>query len=115
MGLLLTRIALIILYIIGIPVLLISTIISLIQHKGDRYYKNIAKGIDIFGNVLCSPLFNIILIAKGSKHKFGEWGETISSVLGKNERDKELLKLGRVIANVLNYIDKEHCKNSIKD
>ena len=46
---------------------------------------------------------------------FGDERETISSVLGKNERDGTLTNAGRMLCWILNVLDKNHCKNSIKE
>lgn len=112
MGILLTLIALIVLIVILIPSLVIGMIISLINHSGNRYFINIAKAIDHFGNVLCQYLFNLIFINKNG-YKFGNIDETLSSVLGKNYRDKTLTKLGLLICNILDKIDPNHVTNSI--
>jgi hypothetical protein len=71
-----------------------------------------AEAIDRFGNVLCAPLFNNILINKLG-YKFGKGKETISSVLGKNIQVNCLTKLGLFLSNVLNKLQKDHCINSI--
>jgi hypothetical protein len=68
----------------------------------------------VWGNVYCQHFFNAILITKEAKHKFGVQGETISSVLGKNQIENTLTKTGNFIANTLDKIDSNHCKNSIK-
>ena len=41
--------------------------------------------------------------------------ETISSVLGKNQRDNTLSFAGKVLVFILDTIDKNHCKKSIKE
>ena len=41
--------------------------------------------------------------------------ETISSALGKNQRDGTLTKIGRALVWILDKIEKEHCKKSIKE
>jgi hypothetical protein len=61
-----------------------------------------------------SGLFNEILI-KGKDHQFGNPDETISSVLGKNLRNKKLTLLGRVLNAVLNRIDENHSINAIEE
>ena len=114
MGLLLTIVALIMFFFIGAVGFIAGITISLLTHTGDRYFKNIAKGIDIFGNVLCAPLFNIILISKESDDQFGNFGETLSSVIGKNKMTSTLLTLGTITYKSLNFIEKDHCENSIK-
>lgn len=73
---------------------------------------SLAKAIDQTWNAFCSDLFNFILINK-SWYKFWNIDETISSVLGKNEKKETLLYCWKVLVWLLNYIDKEHCKKSI--
>ncbi len=75
---------------------------------------NTAYGIDLLGNIICSPLFNVTLIKHGG-YEFGKTGETISSVLGKGERDNTLTSCGKIIANFLNWVQTDHCKNSIQN
>ena len=48
-------------------------------------------------------------------YEFGKENETISSALGKNERDKTLSKTGKLLVKILDFLDKNHCKNSIKE
>jgi len=36
-------------------------------------------------------------------------------VLGKNQRGQTLTKLGNVICNILDFLDKNHCKKSIRN
>jgi hypothetical protein len=48
-------------------------------------------------------------------YEFGDVRETISSALGKNQRDGTLSKFGKGICFVLDEIDKNHCKKSIKE
>ena len=43
----------------------------------------------------------------------GNVNETISSVLGKNQRFGHLTKFGKVICKILDTIDKNHCEKSI--
>ena len=46
-------------------------------------------------------------------YKFGVEGETISSALGKNERDGTLTKRGKQLVKLLNWLDKDHCRKAI--
>ena len=73
-----------------------------------------ARSIDVFANVEASELFNDVLIKKGG-YKFGNRQETISSVVGKNQRDNTLTKTGRGSRYILDKIDKNHCIDSIND
>ena len=46
---------------------------------------------------------------------FGNPDETISSVLGKNQRDNTLTLLGKLIVWVLNMVDENHSEKAIED
>jgi hypothetical protein len=68
---------------------------------------------DQTGNVVCSELFNSLLIKSDSVDRFGNEDETISSVLGKNQRSGKLSKTGVWLANTLDKIQPDHCLKSI--
>ena len=103
MGLLLFVIA----YILFLPL----TVINWIAVKNKKgYFKSSAINLDKFGNREFRTLFNKILV---NGYQFGNINETISGVLGKNERDKTLSKLGIIIVWILDKIDKNHCLKSI--
>lgn len=80
----------------------------------DGYYLNTAVNLDIWANREFRALWNAKL-RKMSGYNFGHIGETISSALGKNQRDKTLSFTGRCLAKILDTIDKDHCKKSIKE
>ena len=74
--------------------------------------QSIALWIDQIWNVVGRDLFNRILIQE-DWHKFWNVHETISCVLGHNQRDKTLSKLWEKLANLLDKIEKDHCKKAI--
>ena len=78
------------------------------------YFKSSAVNLDRFGNSEFRTLFNLTL-KKKEGYKFGNMEETISSVLGKNQRDNTLSFAGKVLVFILDTIDKNHCKKSIKE
>ena len=55
------------------------------------------------------------LIRHDSVHRFGAFEETISSVLGKNQRAGTLSSCGKMLAGLLDKIDEGHCIKSIID
>lgn len=112
MGLLLTTVAVILLYILTIPAVLVGVVMSLFSHTGNKYFRDIALSLDQLGNVLCQHLFNLTLIKRGG-YRFGNVDETISSVVGKNYIAGTLTKTGMVLASVLNRVDKNHVVKSI--
>ena len=80
----------------------------------DGYFRNEALAIDRFGNSQYRSLFNAWFVAeKGYKH--GNINETISSVLGKNQRDETLTKFEMLITKILDRMDENHCKESINE
>ena len=76
--------------------------------------RSIAIGLDQIGNSVCRDMLNRLLITSGW-YSFGKAQETISSVLGKNEKSWTLTRIGRAIVAVLDRIDPEHCRESIQN
>ena len=85
-----------------------------LARKANKYFRLFAISIDQMGNVAMQDLFDDILIKKNG-YKFGNLDETISSVLGKNERLQTLTDLGRAIVSFLNFFDPNHALNSIEE
>lgn len=102
-----------ILYIIAYLLFLPLTIFNALNVKKKGYFKDTAINIDKFGNREFRFSLNKYLITEKSPDRFGNIEETISSVLGKNQRDKTLSKFGKMICFILDKLDKEHCKKSI--
>jgi hypothetical protein len=75
------------------------------------YFKQTALNLDKFGNREFRAFLNLSMQKNG--YQFGNPNETISSALGKNERDNTLTKCGRILVKILDIIDKNHCKKSI--
>lgn len=121
MGFVLFLIA-VILSILTVPFGMVYTIIKLsfrlkfgvLFRVSNGYFYRFALAIDQMGNVAMQDVFNDILISKESKNKFGNEDETISSVLGKNEKDNTLSRLGKMLVKILNFIDPNHALNSIE-
>ena len=94
------------LLIIAVFLIIPLTIWNLIVVKKNKgnvkgYFFNTAKNIDIWGNQEFRSLWNGRFIAENG-YQFGRKNETVSSVLGKNERDKTLISLGKFLVNILN-------------
>jgi 8-oxo-dGTP diphosphatase len=115
LGMLLFVISIILMVITG-PIGLIYGLFYTLFTKSIRgvgeYCMQIADSIDQLGNVVMQHLLNDIWI-KPTGYKFGNRDETISSVLGKNERDKTLSRFGQWIVDILNALDQNHTLNSI--
>lgn len=80
----------------------------------NEYFFKKAISLDQFGNVWAKELFNDTMILNDG-YKFGKEDETISSVLGKNKRQNTLSVFGKMLANLLDAIDDNHCIKSIEE
>lgn len=110
MGLLLFIIA----TILWLPMTIINWFFVAFKYSlSNNYFKQTAVDIDRFGNHNFRCFLNSTMQVKG--YEFGDVRETISSALGKNQRDGTLSKFGKGICFVLDEIDKNHCKKSIKE
>ena len=78
------------------------------------YFRSTALSIDIWANFEFRTLWNTKLRINGG-YEFGKIGETISSALGKNQRDKTLTICGKILVAILDFLDKNHCIKSIKE
>ena len=78
------------------------------------YELNKAVSRDQTGNVIHYTILNKYLIDTNG-YKFGDKDETVSSALGKNERDKTLSKTGKILVKILDFLDENHCIKSIKE
>lgn len=78
------------------------------------YFETTAVDIDRFGNHNFRTGLNTLFITKEG-YKFGNFRETMSSVLGKNQRDKTLTKAGKILVAILDWLDNDHCAKSINE
>lgn len=106
----------IILYIVAVVLWVIITPINwvLVGIKygiSNKYFLETAIDLDKFGNRNFRTFLNVSMQKNG--YQFGNVNETISSALGKNQRDKTLTNFGKTICFILDTLDKNHCKKSI--
>ena len=99
-----------------IPPLTVWNLIVVNKKYGNTkgYFRSTALSIDIWANREFRTLWNDKLRID-SGYKFGREGETISSALGKNQRDKTLTNSGKILVTILDFLDKNHCENSINN
>ena len=114
MGILLYFVA-IILY---VPLTIINTILVLSKYGWkfktiDNYFYQTAVDIDRFANRNFRTLWNETLQKNG--YQFGDERETVSSALGKNKRDNTLTQTGKILCDLLDRLDENHCIKSIKE
>ena len=106
----------------------INWIIVCLKHGiSNNYFLETAIDIDKFGNRNFRAFLNFSMVKSLRKYrdidrfyfvepyKFGNVNETISSVLGKNQRLGTLSNFGKITCKTLDFLDKNHCKNSIND
>lgn len=96
-----------------LPIGFAFQIITAVFKGIDKYLFRMAKSIDQLGNVVCEHLFNVTLIKKNG-YKFGNEDVTISHVLGMNEKTDSLSFAGKMLAWLLNTIDKDHNQKAIE-
>lgn len=96
-----------------LPVGFAFQIVTVLFKSIDKYLFRIAKSIDQLGNVVCEHLLNVTMIKKNG-YKFGFEDVTISHVLGMNEKTNTLSGAGKLLAWLLNTIDKDHNQKSIE-
>jgi hypothetical protein len=77
------------------------------------YFHETAIDIDRFGNRNLRALLNETLQKNG--YKFGDDRETISSALGKNKLKGTLTTTGKLLCQLLDFLDENHCIKSIKE
>lgn len=101
-------------YLLLLPLTFINYFVVLCTAKDHAkgYFRSTAVNIDKFGNREFRTLWNKTLRTE-SGYKFGNPEETISSALGKNERDGTLSKTGKALTWILNKLDKNHGLKSI--
>jgi hypothetical protein len=92
----------------------IGFIIGILFSNWNEYLFSICISLDQLGNVVCSRLFDAILI-KNNGYKFGNEDETISSVLGKNKLINKLSIFGIILDKLLDTIEKNHTIKSIEN
>lgn len=101
-------------YVLLLPLTLINFFVVSMTSKDNAkgYFRSTAINIDKFGNREFRKLWNLTLRTKNG-YEFGNPEETISSALGKNERDGTLSRTGKVLIWILNVFDKNHGLKSI--
>jgi hypothetical protein len=101
-------------YILLLPLTVINYFVVLFTSKDHAkgYFKSTAINMDKFGNREFRTLWNKTL-RKENGYKFGNYKETISSALGKNQRDGTLSTTGKILVWILDKIDKNHSIKSI--
>lgn len=106
----------IIAYLLLLPLTIINYFVVLITARDHAkgYFRSTAVNIDKFGNREFRTLWNKALRTDDG-YKFGNPEETISSALGKNERDGTLSRTGKALTCILNLLDKNHGLKSIKE
>ncbi|UOX35317.1 hypothetical protein LXD69_07300 [Flavobacterium sediminilitoris] len=109
----------IILYIIATILWIIITpinwvIVTIKNGMSNAYFLETAIDLDKFGNRNFRTFLNVTMKVKGG-YQFGNINETISSALGKNQRDNTLSWFGKFISFLLDKLDKNHCQKSINN
>ncbi len=103
------------LYVLSVPLIICS--VTTLPFKGalyaTGYFRTIAIVLDIVGNVIGGPVWNILFFKSGSgpEHKFGGI-ITMSFVFAMNYDLETLNNLGRSTCRFLEFCDKGHLEES---
>jgi hypothetical protein len=84
-------------------------------HDLRQCFEDIAVTEDQSANVYLKHFLNDTMIEADSLSKFGYPDETLSSVYGKNFRDKSLLWFGKMWRWFLDFVDTNHVTKSIEE
>jgi hypothetical protein len=99
---------------VGYVYAIIKLLICLRFKELDKYFLYLAISKDQTANVEMQYLFNDIFILKNG-YKFGNEDETISSVLGKNNRKGTFRDAGDLLDSTLDIFEKNHSIKSIEE
>ncbi len=73
-----------------------------------------AISIDKLGNVAAPELWeDLFTVETGINYPFGHHDDTLSEVLGRNERSTTLSSVGTIISQILNWMDHNHVEDAI--
>lgn len=105
----------VILSIVSLPLAIVFQLIAAINSgstsRGLAYLSGVALTtaltLDLLGNSIASSLLDNTMRTSGG-YPFGTYKETISKVLGKNKAMGTLSKTGKLLADTLNAIQKNH-------
>ena len=101
-------------YILFLPLSVATYCVLLAKGNHKGYFHSSALSLDIYANREFRTLWNVTL-RKPYSYEFGAPTETISSVLGKLQRDKQLTTSGKCLVWILDTLDKNHCQKSIME
>jgi hypothetical protein len=116
MGALLLAIAVLLLYVLFLPLVIIGFDIILFEKgpvEADNYLRKVAEEVDRLGNVFGAPVWNKIFIKNWATIKFGSRFDTMSYVLGMAKKEGSLTWLGSLLSDFLNLLDKNHVEKAI--
>lgn len=99
----------VIVFVVCLPFATAYNAVRSLFHGGNRLHY-VAVLIDQVGNVLMGPFFNDTMQRDG--YEFGHYNETISKVLGINKALNTLTGFGRLLADLLNWLDENHVEKA---
>lgn len=97
-----------------LPLSIVNFVIVACRGGAKGYFFSSAVALDKYANRELRTLWNSTL-RTSEGYPFGNVEETISSALGKNERDGTLTLIGRLLAWILDKIDRDHARKSINE
>lgn len=84
--------------------------------NADHKFRKMAISTDVYGNVYGEELLNDVLLVPQTAVRFGDYGMTISQVLGYNLKGNTLTSKGQRLVKIVDFcFGKNHCIDSIKN
>ncbi len=102
-------------YILAFVLFPLGFIYALVTFRASKskYLFNLAFALDKLGNATLGVVMNDLLKKKGGL-SFGNYDQTISYCLGRNQQMNTLTRAGKMVAGILDWLDKYHCANAVK-
>ena len=91
--------------ILEIPMYLINGCVALYKGELSAYNEHLAIQKDVYGNYLCSYVFNTLFLTKKATYGYGQFPVTISHVTAVNYRQKTLTPFGVFFAKILIFFN----------
>jgi hypothetical protein len=83
---------------------------GVLSKLGD-YFKHMAIVVDKLGNVVFGQLLNALWLRENTlQRKFGHSDDTVSHVMARQSMMNNLNKFGRIVYNIVNFLDPGHFK-----
>jgi len=100
--------------VLAVVLLPIGLLSGIFLSNANSYLFMVSLSIDQLGNVVCRVLFDMTLIKHNKYYAFGNPDDTISYVIGRNKLINNLTTTGKILDDILNFIDPGHTEMAVQ-